>query len=1157
MPRILSRISLAFVVLLSSEVWALGLGEIQLESALNEPLRAEIELLSATPEEVANLKIGLASSETFDRYGLDRPVYLQNIQFQVSAAGGTGGYVVELRSGEPMTEPFLTFLIEASWTRGRLLREYTVLLDPPTFAPPAAAQSTAPVTAPSRSEPADSNRIERPAPAQPAAPAQTSRPAPSQPRPQPAPSQPQPAVDDAPYDTTAAGNYDVRRGDTLWDIARSNRPDDRLTTNQVMVAIFERNQNAFGGNINMLQAGSTLRIPSADEIFRISRGQASTEVQRQNVAWGSGTEPADAATTRPSLTLVPPDEDYAADQPGADATAADTSYGDAPATREQDIEQRIADLEAADVPQQRSLIEIRDNELAALREELARIRGEVYVPPVEDPGAQVSDDSLQDEAAIDADEVMTDSADDAPAAVDAEQAIADADSEPEAAVEPAPVPLQRQAKPTLLDQVIGFLTNFWTILVAAIAVIGGVVFWLMRRPRSDAEESGVWESLDDDEHSDDEFAATEQLSAPVPRDESFVVVEQEPGFDSEFDQTVEALVPDFDIDGTDTAIEADTIVEAESALEESASGTDTLVERSTAATDTIVEADSTDQFGSLEDTFSTEAAVNLDQSDPMAEADFHMAYGLYDQAAELINGALEGEPEREDLLTKLCEIYFVWGNRDAFIDAAERVKSVAGDGESGEWNKILIMGQQIAGDHELFAGGAVAGATKVVDLAFDAGADEGGTLDMELFADAMPDEDVLDLGAADDSDTVGDVDFDFDSDAGQASDATDIDFDPTVEAFLGDMAEKEADIDSTAEMTPAESTVEMPTIEQPFDSLVSTAEMTTIDEDTLGVSEASADATAEINLDDLGLDLGGLDVSKITGLDDFDETEFAALDELEQTGTGGEADSSDDGDNAALGDWDVDVDLTGRHPGSFADETGINEVSGIDADTTKVANDVDIDRRLLDATGMTQVLSSDDAVDTDPEASEVIGHDDATMLAPGYGGGTAAASGDDDKTMFADLDGDDDEFDYARTESFSTDEIAPALSADETGELPALGSTNVELDLDDLTAALEVSQIGDSFLEVPDDDTVEQKRPGAETDDGETVESLALNPQASSDALYEARTMTEVGTKLDLARAYVDMGDPAGARSILEEVLDEGSEGQRQQAQHLLDSLPS
>ncbi len=127
----------------------------------------------------------------------------------------------------------------------------------------------------------------------------------------------------------------------------------------------------------------------------------------------------------------------------------------------------------------------------------------------------------------------------------------------------------------------------------------------------------------------------------------------------------------------------------------------------------------TGQFGSLEDTFSSETAINLDQSDPMAEADFHMAYGLYDQAADLVNGALSVEPNRADLLTKLCEIYFVWGNRDAFIDAAGRLKGSVGEAESADWDKIVIMGQQIAGDDSLFAGASAVGATKAVDLSFE------------------------------------------------------------------------------------------------------------------------------------------------------------------------------------------------------------------------------------------------------------------------------------------------------------------------------------------------------------------------------------------------------------------------------------------------------
>ena len=98
----------------------------------------------------------------------------------------------------------------------------------------------------------------------------------------------------------------------------------------------------------------------------------------------------------------------------------------------------------------------------------------------------------------------------------------------------------------------------------------------------------------------------------------------------------------------------------------------------------------------------------------------------------MINGALETDPKDTGLMSKLCEIYFVWGNRDAFVDAASKLKSAVGDGESAEWDKIVIMGQQIAADHELFAGADVAAATKAVDLSFDAETGEAGALDMDF-----------------------------------------------------------------------------------------------------------------------------------------------------------------------------------------------------------------------------------------------------------------------------------------------------------------------------------------------------------------------------------------------------------------------------------------
>jgi pilus assembly protein FimV len=1184
MPRRCIRFSLALFFLLSSNAWALGLGEIRLDSALNAPMRAQIELLSASPEELENLVVSLASSETFARYGLDRPYYLQELRFEIVRTE-TGAYV-SIRSASPITEPFLTFLVEATWARGRLLREYTVLLDPPTFAPPAAAETRPAVTAPQRSTPTDSARIERQQQPQPAArePEPQRRPVPApaprtEPRTEPS-SEPR-AVADTPemtFDASDGGDYIVQRRETLWGIAARFRPDSRLTMNQTMLAIFEANPDAFGGNINILRAGASLRIPSADDIYRIDRGYALDEARRQHAAWGGMPAPAPTAdpvetTTRPSLTLVPPDE-----EPVGVGTGIDGVEDGEPATREEEILDRIAELEAADVPQQRSLIEIRDNELATLRQELADIRGEIYEPPVDDTLAEDGEVTTQEDLFADTE----------PAADDAADEVADdtaaADAEP--VIQPPSTVISAPAGPeqTLLDTILGYLTSIWTIIGGAVILAAGVSFWFVRRGRGDDDELESWTSAgaQSPDLDDTVLSATESLKVPS-HDESIVVVEQESGIQPQDEDTVDAPGPTGEF--------------------ETAGGSGA--------------------FGSLEDTFSSETAVNLDQSDPIAEADFHMAYGLYDQAADLINGALEVEADRLDLLTKLCEIYFVWGNRDAFIDAATRVKRVAGGSEAGEWDKIVIMGQQIAADHELFAGAGVAGATKAVDLSFEAESDEASALDMDfgeaddesgdvIDLGASGDEDIIDLGASGDDDVIdfgigaGDeaVDFVLEDEAAVATEPDDdgVGFEATQETPTIEASTTE---EETAEMPSDEETVETPTIEDQFAEFDATSELPSISEpldEAIADSEQAAEATAEINLDELGLDLDSLAATEVASLDDIDdlaETEVASLDaiddlaETELAGLGDELDITstnevledtsisealpEDPAEATGKNPEIDPDATGVQRSIDPESTGMTEALDIDealastsemrlaADETgqnplmqQVEQDTDVgfDESLLEATGRTQILPEDFAVETAAGVDDVISDQEETLLASMDEEDESEVLGDQDATMLAPMTDDDGDFDFAKTEALPKDIFTGNMHLDETGELPAVASTDVDLDLDDLTAALKVSEMGDTVDMPRDDATVEHVRPSIETDDTSEVPTMSLSPDDMSDDLLEARTMTEVGTKLDLARAYVDMGDPGGARSILEEVLDEGDESQRQQAQQLLDSLP-
>ena len=1190
MPRRSNRLSLALVLLLSGNAWALGLGEIRLDSALNAPMRAQIELLSATPEELENLQVGLASQETFERYGLDRPFYLQDLRFEIVRSGSEQGNYIRITSTRPITEPFLTFLVEAMWSRGRLLREYTVLLDPPTFAPQPAEETRPAVTAPQRSAPADSGRIERQAEPRPMpeaeAPVASPRPIPApaprsepEPVPQPEP-KPQAGEPDLPFDSASGEEFVVQRGETLWGIASRIRPDFRLTMNQTMLAIYEANPQAFGGNINILRAGARLRIPSADDIYRIDRAYALNEAKRQHAQWSGAPAPAPAAEepvateSRPSLQLVPPDEEPAGLETGVEAPEDALTTTEEPdvSLREQELVDRIAELEAADVPEQQSLIEIRDNELAALRQELAEIRGELYEPDSFEPSGYETE-AVEDELVAEPEE--------AEVADTAAEEEADSPIQPPSNVITAPT----RAEPSLLDKIIGIATNTWVLIIAGALIIAGVVLaWFLRRGRAEEDEEWASASMSAPDFDDTSLSSTEALHAPSRDDESIVVVEQGSGIRPLDEDTLDAPGPEQGVGG---------------------------------------QAATMGGLASMEDTFSSETAVNLDQSDPIAEADFHMAYGLYDQAADLINGALESEADNLDLLTKLCEIYFVWGNRDAFVDAARRVKQVSGAGEGGDWDKIVIMGQQIAADDELFAGAGVAGATKAVDLAFDDDTDDGA-LDMDFGAGAEDAGEVIDLGGGDDGEDVFDftatedtaeevidlsgaeesaaatgdddegVDFVFDEELAEETSAVgsdDADF---------DFSAAEPAEDSTAEMPGGESAKDTPTIEEQFSGLDATSELPSIPEaveEPLAEPAPSPEETAEINLDELGLDVDSLaetEVASLDDIDDFDDVEdeddvTASQKILDDTASQKILDDTslnealEDASEATGRNPEIDPDATGVHESFDSDDTSLNEKIDIDdmlsqtsemrlaADETGQnplmqqayeETDVEFDDSLLEATGRTQILPEDFAVETTTDADEgapdrdigadVISDEAETLLAS-----LDDADDGDDETMLSRTLNEDADFDFAKTEALPPDVFTGNMDLDETGEMPAVASTDVDLDLDDLTAALKVSEMGDTVDMPRDDATVEHVRPGfEESDETSEVPTMSLSPDDMSDDLHEARTMTEVGTKLDLARAYVDMGDPGGARSILEEVLDEGDESQRQQAQQLLESLP-
>lgn len=286
-PLQLSKVAIAVTLGLgASSAFALGLGTIHVTSRLNQPLVAEIPVIQSSKGEAAGLVVGLASEDDFKRIGLSRAQLSIPLHFSV-ANDVHGNTVIKVTSTDIVREPLLDFLVEANWAKGKLLREYTVLLDPPIMAP--ANMAPAPAATPPATHAA---AAPQPAPrAEPAHPAPVAAAAPA----------PAPAHAPAPAAHGISGDKygPVAAGETLSGIARSieNRSG---TLDQTMLALLKANPDAFyKSNINALKRGAILRIPSDKEISEVgSASAAAAETHRQIEDWRG------EAAARPTLVAA-------------------------------------------------------------------------------------------------------------------------------------------------------------------------------------------------------------------------------------------------------------------------------------------------------------------------------------------------------------------------------------------------------------------------------------------------------------------------------------------------------------------------------------------------------------------------------------------------------------------------------------------------------------------------------------------------------------------------------------------------------------------------------------------------------------------------------------------------------------------------------------
>jgi pilus assembly protein FimV len=733
MRKQLSRLVLLGALLSPPALYALGLGELKLNSALNQPFDAEIELIAPTSEELAELKVALANNEAFARYGLDRPAFLSNFGFEVTR-NRDGRSAIKVTSSSSVTEPFVTLLVEVVSGRGRLLREYTVLLDPPvelpnqpenqppvttTVAgsttgevierpsvtpevtpqenvPEPVAQTPSPVEA-AAPVPEPVAAAEEPAPATVQPPEQVAfvpAPAPTPtpveepvPSPQSIEATPQPAPEPV---AANGGSYTVQRNDSLSQIVRDVVRPGRGAINKAMIAMFRANPAAFSSNINRLRAGAVLRLPDISEIEAISAGEAGAEVTRQREAWGGAFTA--GVPTRDAVVLVPPK--------------------DAPPTT---VARRRGDNDSRGSNSGGFATNSEDLRLA-IESEILAAQQRNSLPPAElapRPGTN----TLLEESG------------------EAEAVAPDAAPPPQG--EPAPLPGDTN-QPSMFDRV----TDFWWVPLAAGMLLGLVGFFvfLMRRRSRDPD---LGDELDPPPLTFEPRIANEvqQSNRKRSRGEAFAVP-NDPLPDDE--EEAPAAFGERDRDRV-TVFREEPVARA---MPESAPAPKPKVVPPPAPVPAP---------RSVEDTLSSETAVRFDQQDALAEADFHMAYGLYDQAADLVKIAIDREPHRRELKLKLLEIYFVWGNRDLFLETAHELHRSRDRAAPGEWENILIMGRQIAPEESIFKGDAGA-RVDLVDVNLEGGENR---VDVDLFAAPENSRDSLDLEFASGERAGPDSDIDY------------------------------------------------------------------------------------------------------------------------------------------------------------------------------------------------------------------------------------------------------------------------------------------------------------------------------------------------------------------------------------------------------------
>ncbi|WP_193161175.1 FimV/HubP family polar landmark protein [Microbulbifer hainanensis] len=614
---------------------ALGLGEIKVNSTLNQPLNAEIGLLQTRGLGDGEIKVRLASPEDFKRAGVDRTYLASELRFEVDYSNGQP--IIRITTRDPIREPYLDFLVETRWPSGRLLREYTLLMDLPAFSNSTAQQ---PVRAAER----ERQQVRREAPQpqqrpvqQPTRPVQPAPTAEPQQAEQPAAEEPMELQREAQPSREAVAESGsqvygpVSSNETLWEIALQNRASREFSVQQTMLAIQRLNPEAFiNENINLLKKGAVLRLPSTADMRQLSQQEAISEVAVQNESWRQRTgqsattgAPLDARAASEESTesdvvegrvslAAPGDNESVTSGSGSGAEDSEALSGELAVTEEEldkssrenaELKDRISELdEQIDTMEQ--MVEVSNSELEAVQ-----------------TAAEQSNNA--DEAAAETDSSTGAEDTTSPAAAESAEEEPDSTAAP-AKEEPAAddqrnrvVPVHTQPEPTLMERV---MDNIVFIGIGAGALLIGLFGFMSWRRRKEEEE------------------AIRQVEAEMAAERALA-----------------------------------------DAPEESAESDDHL-----AAVESFEASDSFD-MGDLDE-------VGTD--DPISEAEIHLSLSQYGEAESKLLKGLAQDPQNVDARLMLLEVYAHEQNVDKFDDHYRQLLTVS-DGPAAD--RAARLRESIAG----------------------------------------------------------------------------------------------------------------------------------------------------------------------------------------------------------------------------------------------------------------------------------------------------------------------------------------------------------------------------------------------------------------------------------------------------------------------------